>query len=249
MSNFSNDRKLKIALVIFLLPGFLLATYVINFKLQHFDISYVSVEGDLSISQRREIYARLASQPLKGVTISELQNQLEKKLWVSKISVERQWPDSIKVSVVPEVAIALWNDDALINDKGEIFKSDYVQIDQLAQLYGPNGSEKEVMQKFQQLNSVLLKMGRSIDLIRLDTRGSWMFKNDFGVVVLLGKDQLMERMQRLIAIAEHLNKNNQLDEITMIDTRYSNGAAVSWKQSLDSLEIAESFKRQREQKL
>jgi hypothetical protein len=41
MSNFSNGKKLKIALVIFLLPGFLLATYVINFKLQHFDICYV----------------------------------------------------------------------------------------------------------------------------------------------------------------------------------------------------------------
>ncbi|MFT7686997.1 MAG: cell division protein FtsQ [Candidatus Azotimanducaceae bacterium] len=249
MNAMLSNLSLKLVVMIFMLPGLLLAGYVINFKLQHFDINFVSVSGDLTTNQHREIYARLASQSLKGVTINELQEQLERKLWVAKVSVKRQWPDSIQVNVVPEVAIALWNDDALINDKGEIFKSDYVQIDQLAQLYGPNGSEKEVMQKFQQLNSVLLKMGRSIDLIRLDTRGSWMFKNDFGVVVLLGKDQLMERMQRLIAIAEHLNKNNQLDEITMIDTRYSNGAAVSWKQSLDSLEIAESFKRQREQKL
>lgn len=249
MSVYTNDKKLKIVLVIFLLPSVLLAAYVINFKLQHFDITYVSVGGDLSTGQRREIYARLASQPLKGVTISELREQLERKLWVAKVSVERQWPDVIKVNVVPEVAIALWNDDALINDRGKIFKSDYMQIDLLAQLFGPDGKEKEVMQKFQQINSVLLKTGRSIDFIRLDERGSWMFKDDLGIVVLLGKDQLMERMQRLIAIASLIEMNKQLDEISMIDTRYSNGAAVSWKQTLDSLELSESFKRQREQRL
>ena len=62
-------------------------------------------------------------------------------------------------------------------------------------------------------------------------------------------NKIMERIQRLIAIANHIEMNNQLDEITMIDTRYSNGAAVSWKQTLDSLELAESFKRQREQRL
>ena len=249
MNTISANVNLNLVAIIFLIPSLLLAAYVINFKLQHFDINFVSVSGDLSTNQRREIYARLASQTLKGVTINELRDQLERKLWVSKVSVKRQWPDSIQVGVVPEVAIALWNDDALINDRGEIFKSDYVKFDQLAQLYGPVGSEKEVMQKFQQLNAVLLKMNRSIDLIRLDVRGSWMFKNDIGVVVLLGKDQLMERMQRLIAIAAYLNKNNQLDEIAMIDTRYSNGAAVSWKQNLDSLKLAESFKRQREQRL
>ncbi|MBL4680537.1 MAG: cell division protein FtsQ/DivIB [Pseudomonadales bacterium] len=227
----------------------IIAWYFYAEQLNKIDINYVSVNGELSPSQHQEILARLASQALNDVSLSEIKSQLERKLWVSSVSIERDWPDKIHVNVVPEIAIALWNDDALINDKGTIFKSDYVQKSLLAVLYGPRGSEKEVMQKYQQLNATLLKTGRSIDMIRLDSRGAWMFKNDLGITVLLGKDQLMERMQRLGAILEHLALNNQFSGIERIDTRYSNGVAIRWKQVLNNLELAESFKWKREQKL
>lgn len=225
------------------------AMYLYLIQLNKIDINYVSVSGDLSPSQHQEVLAKLASQALYDVPVKDIKNQLERKLWVSKVSIERQWPDEILIRVVPEIAIALWNDDALINDKGTIFKSDYVKKSSLAQLYGPEGTEKEVMQKYQELNAVLLKTGRSIDLIQLDSRGAWMFKNDLGMIVLLGKDQLMERMRRLGSILDHLVLSNQLETIERIDTRYSNGAAISWKHKVSGLELAESFKRKREQKL
>jgi hypothetical protein len=41
----------------------------------------------------------------------------------------------------------------------------------------------------------------------------------------------------------------RLDEIQKIDTRYSNGIAVSWKQNMAGLGVAETYKSQRIQKL
>jgi len=239
----------QLLVAIFVICAASFGLYFYSLKLNRIDINYVSVKGDLSPSQHQEILARLASQTLQAIPVSEIKEQLERKLWVSTISIERHWPDEIHVNVVPEIAIALWNDDALINDKGTIFKSDYLQKSALAQLYGPEGAEKEVMQKYQQLNAALLKTGRSIDLIRLDNRGAWMFKNDLGIVVLLGRNQLMERMQGLTTIVSYLASSKQLESTQRIDMRYSNGAAISWKQALNRIELAESFTHKREQRL
>ena len=220
---------------------------LINSQLKSFEVEFISLEGELSAGQREEIYARLATQSLERLSLEEIRLQVERKLWVSHVAVERQWPDSIILKVVPEKAIAEWNENALINEGGKVFQSDYLQKNQLAQLYGPEGSEKKVMQMYQQLNSALLKIDRYINWIRLDERGSWSIKNDLGMMVLLGKDDLMERIQRLIKVSDHLRSNKQIESIAKIDMRYSNGVAVSWKEN--KLELANTFNRQREQKL
>lgn len=223
-------------------------------NVQPLEIEYVSVDGQLdeqqlTQQQRNEVLTLLSSLSLTNGNIKFLRSRIESVSWVAETTVERKWPDTLLVKVVPEKAIALWNNDAFINDVGEVFHSDYEHGQHLAQLYGPVGSEREVMRQYQLVNNALLKVGRSIQALRLDSRGAWILTNDLGIEVLLGRDELMERIQRLILIAEHVDLMGRLDEIERIDTRYANGVAVSWKHATEGMELAKTFKLQREQKL
>ncbi len=249
--------KVKVLSMRFLLVAAIFASLGITFTLirnNKLEVNYVSVDGNLIQQQRAEIYERLSDLDLSNMTIDELKYGFEEVSWISQVSVERKWPDSLIVNVRPERAIALWNDDAFINPQGQAFTSEYelASVDKdhrLAQLYGPEGSEKEVVLQYQQLNNALFKIGQSIDEIRLNERGAWTFRNNTGVEVLLGKDELMDRIQRLLLVVEHVELMGKLDSVRVIDTRYSNGVSISWKATTDGLEIAKTFNLQREQKL
>jgi cell division protein FtsQ len=221
-----------------------------------YETRYISVTGNISAQQRSEIFVWLSDFAAENADIENIKKELEAKSWVAHAAVERHWPDGLVISIEPEIAIALWNDDAFINDRGKVFSSEYVsaynlskRVGPLTQLYGPAGREMEVMQQYQRLNNALLKEGRSIDILRLNSRGGWVFVNDMGIEVLLGKDELMERIQRLLKVAGHVDLNGKLDEVRSIDARYSNGVAVSWKNTVEGMEIAKTFNSQREQKL
>ena len=249
----------------FLPLGFLIALFVLvallgvgSYLLTQYNgmqVNTISVAGDISARQRNEIFGYLSNRTFQNQSIDSLKLELQAISWIKHVSVERKWPDGIAIFVEEQRPIALWNDDAFINDQGEIFFSLYGPDKQLAQLYGPVGSQRQVMQQYQQLNNALLKSGQSIDVLTLDERRSWVLKNNSGIEVLLGRDELTERIQRLLIVAEHISLADRFDPIRSIDTRYSNGVAVSWMQAsagtggIEGIKLAKTSKSQREFKL
>ncbi|MDG1206703.1 MAG: cell division protein FtsQ/DivIB [Pseudomonadales bacterium] len=217
------------------------------------DVNYVSVSGNLNPAQRNDALERLGEIVEKGTELALIKRKIESLSWVYRANVTRDWPDSLDVDVVPEVAVALWNDNAFINQDGSVFLSEFdlipSQRTKLPQLYGPQGSELRVSNQYQQLNDALLNAGHSIDLLKLDERGGWSFKNQVGITVLLGKDELTQRVQRFLRVATYVTLKGRIDAVESIDTRYTNGVAIDWKESMESFEIAKTFNSEREQKL
>lgn len=212
------------------------------------EVKRLSVTGELSVSQRNTVLQLINSQQLLDTPISDLQQKLELESWIESATVERSWPDTVVVTVAPEHAIALWNDDAYLNDAGEIFRSPFVKPVRLPQLYGPVGKEFMVMAQFQQLNNTLFKVGQHIEMLTLGPRDNWRFQSDAGIEVLLGKSALMERVQRLLTVTEYIEQSGKLGQIEQIDTRYGNGVAVAWKDE-SGTNLATNYNSQREAKL
>tara|TARA_R110002072_G_scaffold2252_2_gene18591 strand:- start:55218 stop:55958 length:741 start_codon:yes stop_codon:yes gene_type:complete len=212
------------------------------------EIKQLSVAGEISINQRNSVFRLINDEQLLGTPIVDLQRTLESESWIQSATVERSWPDAIVVTVTPERPIALWNDDAYLNDAGKVFMSPFVNQARLPQLYGPDGKEALVMAQYQQLNNTLFKVGQRIEMLTLGPRDNWRFSSDAGIDVLLGKTALMERVQRLLKVTEFIEKNGKLDQIEQIDTRYGNGVAVAWKNQ-SSTNLATNYNSQREAKL
>jgi cell division protein FtsQ len=82
--------------------------------------------------------------------------------------------------------------------------------------------------------------------------GAWQFTTGNGITVLLGKDDVMERLQRFLIVMDDADLASRLAEVERIDTRYPNGMAVSWKNTArarNDLDIVKTEHTQRELRL
>lgn len=226
-----------------------LAVLVLNSSERSFQANLVALEGNLEEVQREDVFRRLIEIADKKQSIQQLKAALEEVEWIHRVEIRKNWPNSLTVLVIEEKPIAYWNDDAFINVDGKVFLSSFEVGGDLAQLYGPVGTEKQVMQQYQQLSNALLKAGQSIDILTLDDRGAWKFTNHAGVQVLLGKDDIKERIQRYLQVVEYGGLMAHMDNIISIDTRYSNGLAVNWQSPEKDLAYSKKYKTQRELRL
>ena len=218
-------------------------------------VDEVAVSGDLSDQQKRAVYRLYLEHDLGNKSLAITRATIEDQSWIRAAAVSRRWPAVMVIAIEPESAIALWNDNAYLNEQGLVFHSEFVDAEGLPQLYGPGGQQQNVMAQYLQLNN-MLEVGQKIQQLTLDSRGNWRFINQLEVEVLLGKTELLERVQRLRHITEFIATSGGTRRIKQIDTRYVNGAAVAWQDdsvatqssSLDA-ELATNYNSQRELKL
>ena len=245
----------KMLLIVLLLAGFAASAYITRAN-PSWPVNEVAVDGDISMQQRTAVFELLSDGGVRDLPMIELQSRVQDLSWVNTATLARRWPDALMVTVVAEKPMALWNDDAYLNDQGQVFSSPFVNEKRLPQLFGPEGEQEVVMAQYLQLNNMLFKGGQFIDQLTLDGRGNWKFKSNLEIDVLLGKTALMERVQRLLQITDYIEVKGQLEQIRQIDTRYVNGAAVAWHdQSVvaqthaTELKLATNHNSQRESKL
>jgi cell division protein FtsQ len=209
-------------------------------------IDYVSVTGDLNNQQKSAVEQLVAAGTLRLIDISRVKEVLEAVSWINTVQVRFNWPDELVIQVVPEQAIAYWNDDAFINNAGIVFESDFLVAGDLPQLYGPVGKEQSVMSHYQRLNRVLVKSGHFIEVLSVNERGSLNFKNQHGVRVSLGNVDIEQRLKRFIKVSRRIALYKAAPRVQRVDTRYPNGVAVEFDKSGANFQIAETFKLQRE---
>ncbi len=60
---------------------------------------------------------------------------------------QKQWPDELKIHLVEFVPMARWNDQHMVDAQGNSFSVPAARTSQqvLPMLYGPEGSESEVL--------------------------------------------------------------------------------------------------------
>jgi len=196
-------------------------------------IAKVSVRGELTYVDQQAVQARMApfvEASFFKVDLDALRRDLEQMPWIAHVEARRVWPDEVMVRLDEQLPVARWGDEALLNNNGQAFApDDLTQYEHLPQLYGPKRAQQRVMQQYQMLNQMLRPLGFSIARLELRARGSWFLTTKQGVELLLGRDQIIEKMRRFTAIYQQ-ELAQQGDRIARIDLRYANGLAVAWRE-------------------
>ena len=170
--------------------------------------------------------------------IAAMKAVLQSLPWVQEASVRRQWPSTLVIHVEEKHAVAYWSDDALLSDRGELFKPANIDRQmQLPAIEGPDGLHQKVWAFMQVLHTELSSIGIGIDELILDERRSWSMRLSNGVSVRLGRNETEKRMQRLTKVLAMQNAPN-IDDIEYIDLRYPNGFALKSKPELDKVSAA-----------
>ena len=198
-------------------------------------IAKVSVQGELGYVSREAVQQRIApfvEQSFFKVDLNGMRQQLEQMPWIAQVEVRRVWPDQVVVRLDEQLPIARWGDEALLNNKGQAFAPDELsRYEHLPQLHGPKRAQQRVMQQYQMLSQMLRPMGFSISRLELRERGSWFLTTSQGVELLLGRDQIVEKMRRFTAIYQKALEQES-ERIARIDLRYANGLAVAWQEPI-----------------
>lgn len=196
-------------------------------------ITTVAVAGRFQrvapLDVERAVHDSAAGRGLVSVNLARVRAAVQALPWVDTVSVQRNWPRGLTVTIGEQVAAARWNENGLLNTRGELFATDATHIPpELPRLSGPDGTQASVVQRYFAMRDRLLEMGMRITAVRLDARGAWQLDLDNGVSVRLGRQQLDERFNTFVATAARIVALRAAD-IAYVDMRYANGFAIGWR--------------------
>lgn len=151
--------------------------------------------------------------------------------WVREVTVRRVWPESLHIAVVERVAIARWNDVALMEDDAQVFVPDEdVDRYRLVRLEGPPGREAEVLATYKRLAVAFATLAGGVARLAFSAHGQWEVTFGNGMTLVpqapLDVDRLESFARRLPAIL-----GERMDQAARIDLRYANGFAVRWREA------------------
>lgn len=166
-----------------------------------------NIEVKAPVAHVTEAQIRLvAERQVRGtfftVDLESVRNSMEKLPWVREARVERRWPDTLVVSLTEHVPLARWNDNALVNEAGEVFVA--AADTRLPRLSGPEDSSDEVVAAYRRHHAALAPLGMAIDELRLSPRRAWRLKLDNGMTLALGREQTDARLTRFVALYPRL---------------------------------------------
>ncbi|MEA5444836.1 cell division protein FtsQ/DivIB [Gammaproteobacteria bacterium AB-CW1] len=167
-----------------------------------------------------------------GADLAELRRELEAEPWVAAVSVRRQWPSTLALTVHEQVPAAVWNREGFLNEDGEFFVPREIHQEPgfLPELSGPEGSEAEVLEAWQAMQAELAPHGESAVALRLSERRAWTLELASGPELRLGRADRERRFERFAQVALPALARTErvaMASLDYIDMRYTNGFSVA----------------------
>jgi len=198
---------------------------------EQWPVRWLEINGTferVSAEQVRASLVPLAVGSFFTVDLESISSVAYRQPWVAEVSVQKTWPDTVKVQVTEFTPVAHWTGGALISNSGESFLvPGAAEIQGLPWLEGPEPQLEVVFETWQQFNNELQPHGLEIELIRLDPRGAWFLEMTNGTEVQIGREDAMLRLQRLVKSWTGLMNGKDMPP-EIVDLRYTNGFAVRW---------------------
>lgn len=187
------------------------------------------IEGDLSAMERVEVQDALSTKPYQGVlstNLSDVASRLDHLPWAREISVRRRWPDQIEVTLQRAGPVARWGARQYVSAYGDLLSlpDDYPDLPRFdVALSTPH----EAMEVYRLLDQIGSREALKIAALQQNEQGEWGLRVQDGPAVLLGADQLNQRMHRFLLVHRRVLREAQR-KAEYVDARYPNGIAVRY---------------------
>jgi cell division protein FtsQ len=213
-------------------------------------VSTVGVDGEMRFIKREhleQVVAQAVNGSFFSVDLNRMQKQIERMPWVKRVSIRRVWPDTLRVEVTEHTPLAYWGEDAMVSQFGEVFKPEVLpQLDGLATLVGEQQHAKPITREYQRMHTLLETAGLALTHVWVDARQAWRIKTDNGVLLQLGRRDVIPRLTRFVRLYPDLMTQQDRQPGT-VDLRYTNGFSIHWlpdeEQTADSDQRSIGFNR------
>lgn len=224
----------------FLLVALLCAGLVWQYGLDAIDtrlrtalpIKYVRTEGVFQYLSKDEIKTALTPLVKTGffdIDVQVIHEAVSELPWVESVTVKRVWPDAIDIKIRERRPFVRWGEKSLISDQGTVFTPKNIEpFDDLLVVTGPDQQHTKVLEIMKGVRTVLADQSLELVEFNINNRWSWKIKLANGLEILLGRSEQLKKLQRFLKTLTVLQQE-QIDAMEVVDLRYPNGYAVSWK--------------------
>jgi cell division protein FtsQ len=217
-----------------------------------FNVGGIVIEGDVNHNSESSI--RTHALPLIvgnyfTLNLAQAQRAFEAVPWVRSASLQRVWPNRLKVQLQEHRPVAFWSNeeggDQLVNSFGEVFQANTgdVEDDALPTLSGPAGSAAQVLQAYVRLKPLFERIALPLQTLALTSRGSWQAELDQQAQVQLGRGtaaELAERVERFIRTVPDIMTRYERP-LVFADLRHADGYAVRLKGVTTTVPLASAI--------
>jgi cell division protein FtsQ len=204
----------------------------LSIKSASLPIKYVRTEGEfqyLSKDDVKDILQPLVMTSFFDADMQAIHLAVSTLPWVDAVTVKRIWPDAIDIKVHEKQPFARWGKDALITESGIIFMPNTkIPIQSLITVTGPELQQVKVLEIMKGIKTALADHSMELAEFNVSDRWAWKIKLVTGLEILLGQDEQLKKLKRFLRTLAVLTQG-QLDAMAVVDLRYPNGYAVSWR--------------------
>lgn len=199
-------------------------------------IGVISVKGQFTHVDKVEVQRRvepLVNGGILSLNLEQIRGELELHPWIEQAKVSRQWPGGLVITVKEEVPIARWGGTdfektGFVNSRGELLEIvDNSSLVHLPLLQGDVDTERLLMKSYREMAQLLQPSNLKIAGLKRDQRGAWQLSLSNGLELVVGRDQVMEKMRRFLVVWMTTLKG-KAEQIARVDIRYDNGISVEW---------------------
>lgn len=232
-----------LSLVVLMLGLYLTGSWIYRVLMdeQQVPLDAIVLQGDLIYTSTDEVRSALIADEVGSFFAADvvtLRERVETLPWIFSAGVRKEWPGRLRIYLVEQRPLAIWNDEQLLNLHGEIFAGRVEQVeDKLPHLYGPVSDVDEVMLQYERMHELLHLNGYRIERLSMTERFSVDVyvvadgqEENKGVTLRLGREARMQRVQRFIDLHQRLQDEDDR-EIDYVDLRYDTGLAVGWRET------------------
>jgi cell division protein FtsQ len=204
----------------------------LSIKSASLPIKYVRTEGEfqyLSKDDVKDILQPLVVTSFFDADMQAIHSAVSTLPWVDAVTVKRIWPDAIDIKVHEKQPFARWGKGALITESGVIFMPNInILIQNLITVTGPELQQVKVLEIMKGIKTALADHSMELAEFNVSDRWAWKIKLVTGIEILLGQDEQLKKLKRFLRTLAVLTQG-QLDAMAVVDLRYPNGYAVSWR--------------------
>ena len=118
-----------------------------------------------------------------------------------------------------------------MSEQGKIFSPPAATFpDGLVELQGPDTTVAQMASELRVFKDVLQHAELGMKRVVLSPRRAWQLELNSGAVVLLGREEMQQRLQRFVRFYPQMLSGQTA--VQQVDMRYPNGFALKWQKPL-----------------
>jgi cell division protein FtsQ len=193
----------------------------------------VGVDGEMRFIKREQleqVVAEAVNGSFFSLDLQRMQERIQRMPWVARASVRRIWPDTLRVRIAERSPLAYWGKEGMVSRQGEVFEPQVLpRLDGLVTLVGDRQHAKMITREYQRMHTLLETAGLQLTHVWVDARQAWRIKADNGLLLQLGRRDVIPRLTRFVQLYPDLLAQQGRHPET-VDLRYTNGFTVNWRQ-------------------